>query len=126
MISSDDVMLCAGCAAVCFAILNNQPLSQFILGHTSALLTCAAIICDEPQSPANGDKVTTGRSVGDIVSHFCNPGFKLSGDRNRICQADEQWSGSQPNCSRECKSLGNYNLRWTFAAQHFLTTTFRH
>ena len=111
MISSADVMLCAGCAAFCFAILKSQPLSQFILSHTFTLLTCAAIICDEPQSPANGDKVTTGRSVGNTVSYFCNPGFKLSGDQNRTCQPDEQWSGSQPNCSRECNGLDNYNLQ---------------
>ena len=110
MISSADVLFCASCAAFCIAILRGHLLSQFILGHTSALLNCADSNCDEPQSPANGGKVTTGRSVGDTVSYFCNPGFRLSGDRNRICQADEQWSGSQPNCSRECNSLGNYNL----------------
>ena len=105
MISSADVMLCAGCAAFCFAILKSQLLSQFNLGHTSALLNCAAIICDEPQSPANGGKVITGRGVGDIVSYFCNPGFKLSGDKNRTCQPDGQWSGTQPLCIRTLYGL---------------------
>ena len=61
--------------------------------------------CDEPQSPANGGKNSTGNTEGQMVNYFCNPGFKLSGDKNRTCQADGQWSGTQPLCIRKLIGL---------------------
>ena len=56
--------------------------------------------CDEPETPANGSKVDTGRLEGDIVTYLCNSGFNLSGDANRTCQSNGQWSGTQPKCAR--------------------------
>ena len=53
-----------------------------------------------PQSPANGGKNNTGNTEGQMVNYFCNPRFKISGDKNRTCQADGQWSGTQPLCIR--------------------------
>ena len=56
------------------------------------------VSCDEPESPMNGDVVRTGITQGDNASYFCHPGFTISGDRNRTCQPDGQWSGTQPEC----------------------------
>ena len=68
------------------------------------LLYCIAIAhlgsCDEPETPDNGHKVYTGIREGERVTYFCNRGFKLSGDANRTCQSNGQWSGTQPKCNR--------------------------
>ena len=56
------------------------------------------VVCVEPESPMNGDVVSTGVTQGDNASYFCHPGFTISGDRIRTCQPDGQWSGTQPEC----------------------------
>ena len=63
---------------------------------------CALAVgsCDEPEIPSNGDKVVNGNLEGDMVTYSCNSGFNLSGDANRTCQSNGQWSGTQPKCNR--------------------------
>ena len=29
---------------------------------------------------------------------YCDPGFELIGDKERVCRNDSTWSGSQPRC----------------------------
>ena len=35
---------------------------------------------------------------GAVAQYLCEDGFKLRGDKVRVCQGDQTWSGSQPTC----------------------------
>ncbi|KAH3791983.1 protein lev-9-like isoform X2 [Dreissena polymorpha] len=35
---------------------------------------------------------------GAVAQYMCNEGYKLKGDPARVCQGDEQWSGTIPQC----------------------------
>ncbi|XP_060600174.1 protein lev-9-like isoform X1 [Ruditapes philippinarum] len=35
---------------------------------------------------------------GAIAQYYCEDGYKLRGDQARVCQGDETWSGSIPQC----------------------------
>ena len=48
----------------------------------------------------------TGTSPGALATYICQPGFRLEGARNRVCQANGQWSAEEPSCIRE--SLMHY------------------
>ena len=48
----------------------------------------------------NGGKISNGNFEGDKVVYFCFGRFHLSGNPNRICQADGNWSGTLPKCKR--------------------------
>ena len=54
--------------------------------------------CDEPVAPANGRINGTDNVEGVTVIYFCNEGYNISGDANRTCQSNGQWTGIQPEC----------------------------
>ena len=70
--------------------------------------------CDEPVAPANGDKISTGNVEGDTVAYFCNKGYNLTGDANRTCLSNGQWSGIQPECIRMLSTLLTYIMTVTY------------
>ncbi|XP_035660139.1 sushi, von Willebrand factor type A, EGF and pentraxin domain-containing protein 1-like [Branchiostoma floridae] len=67
--------------------------------------SCHRVQC--PTLPPLMDGQMTGGSLyGDKVTFSCHVGFHLIGSSERICQADQQWSGAQPSCQRkECPPL---------------------
>ena len=65
------------------------------------ILLCIAADCDPLDDPANGTVVLTGTSMGDTATYSCNNGYELEGNRQRMCQMNRQWSGSEPSC--RCK-----------------------
>ena len=76
--------------------------SYFIFSYT------VAVDCGNLANPANGRVDLTGTTFGSIATYTCNSGFILAnGNRIRQCGANEQWSGTAPNCVR--KLLHNYN-----------------
>ncbi|XP_078603365.1 CUB and sushi domain-containing protein 3-like [Branchiostoma floridae x Branchiostoma japonicum] len=60
---------------------------------------CKGTACPELSLPNNGSR-TEGRLYGDKVTFSCHEGYELIGPENRTCQANQSWSGTQPNCSR--------------------------
>ncbi|CAH1267495.1 CSMD3 [Branchiostoma lanceolatum] len=67
--------------------------------------TCNRKACPELPVPNNGSK-NEGHLYGDIVTFSCTEGYELIGSVNRTCQANQSWSGIQPNCSRTfCQQL---------------------
>ena len=49
-----------------------------------------------------------GREYGNTVHYTCYDGFRLVGNSNRTCQANGEWNGSIPTCTRvECPELSN-------------------
>ena len=57
-----------------------------------------AILCKELDNPANGRVHVNGRKPGAEARYTCNPGFRLSGQRLRVCQDDGSFSGQAPTC----------------------------
>ncbi|XP_019645823.1 PREDICTED: uncharacterized protein LOC109486433 [Branchiostoma belcheri] len=66
---------------------------------------CNRKACPELPFPNNGNR-TEGHLYGDTITLSCDEGYELIGSQNRTCQADQSWSGVQPNCSRKlCQQL---------------------
>ena len=53
--------------------------------------------------------MVSGVQEGDSVICNCDTGYRLSGSRIRVCQANGQWSDTQPSCQRELIVLINTN-----------------
>ncbi|XP_015282120.1 PREDICTED: inactive serine protease PAMR1 isoform X3 [Gekko japonicus] len=68
--------------------------------------------CSYPGAPLNGyTKVVEDGSlmnsryakIGTIIAFFCNNSYILSGNEQRICQENGEWSGKQPICIKACR-----------------------
>lgn len=68
--------------------------------------------CSKLDDPANGQVFLTGTSSGSLAVYICNPGFRLEGSRNRVCQVNGQWSAKEPSCIRESISLPMYTCMY--------------
>jgi len=49
-------------------------------------------------SPVNGTVSLDANTVGSQANYSCSEGYTLNGTTTRVCQADGQWSGSEPIC----------------------------
>lgn len=63
--------------------------------------------CSDPGGPLNGYRrvvedtgLLNGRyaKIGTVIAFFCNNSYVLSGNEQRTCQDDGEWSGKQPIC----------------------------
>ncbi|XP_053381384.1 protein lev-9-like isoform X3 [Mercenaria mercenaria] len=43
-------------------------------------------------------EIKPNNRFGAVAQYFCEDGYKLRGDQARVCQGDETWSGSIPQC----------------------------
>ena len=60
----------------------------------------AAKSCPDPGRPRNGD--AKGLFVfGEKVYYTCDQCYKLKGPGYRQCQADQEWTDTQPTCERK-------------------------
>lgn len=60
--------------------------------------------CGRPRDVSNGKIIGYLYSFKEKVRYACNEGYKLNGPAYRICQANEEWGGSEPICE------GKYDL----------------
>ena len=68
-----------------------------------SLTSLTVIMCDPLSDPANGMVTVSSRMVGSVATYECDAGHVMIGDEARTCQANGQWSGSEPTC--ECTLL---------------------
>ncbi|CAI5763616.1 inactive serine protease PAMR1 isoform X2 [Podarcis lilfordi] len=68
--------------------------------------------CSDPGAPLNGYKkmmdgtaLMNGRyaKIGAVITFFCNNSYVLSGNEQRTCQDNGEWSGKQPICIKACR-----------------------
>ncbi|XP_050192451.1 inactive serine protease PAMR1 isoform X2 [Myiozetetes cayanensis] len=68
--------------------------------------------CSDPGGPLNGYRrvvedtgLLNGRyaKIGTVIAFFCNNSYVLSGNEQRTCQDDGEWSGKQPICLKACR-----------------------
>ena len=55
-------------------------------------------MCDVLSDIPNGRVDLTGTFVGATATYSCVTGYILEGDRQRECQNNGQWTGSEPSC----------------------------
>ncbi|XP_065178432.1 mucin-17-like isoform X8 [Sycon ciliatum] len=57
--------------------------------------------CSDPGTPRNGQRAVGAQfpNVGAIIRFRCLSGYRITGSIRRVCQANGQWSGTQPTCS---------------------------
>ena len=57
--------------------------------------------CDELESLENGAVSKLSNSVGSVASYSCEPGFMISGPRERVCQLSAaSWTGVVGFCDQ--------------------------
>ena len=64
--------------------------------HITATNSCA-----KPRAPRHGTKRGRSYTLGSVVTIVCDAGYKVSGTAKIFCQENGQWSGIEPECSRE-------------------------
>lgn len=56
--------------------------------------------CGDYETDSSVVATATGTEFGQIVVYSCAEGYdNFSGDRNRTCQSNGEWTGSAPTCS---------------------------
>ena len=55
--------------------------------------------CNNLSNPEGGRvRYTQGVTVGSVATYECDTGRVLEGNAQRTCQANGNWSGSEPTC----------------------------
>ena len=74
-----------------------------------------AVPCGTLNNPTNGEVSADGSTFGSQANYSCSEGYVLNGNSTRMCQADGQWSGSEPLCEGQdccvCTHHLGYKLR---------------
>ena len=65
---------------------------------------CTQIKCELLSAPKHGRRLCSNSNLyGSKCRFVCEIGYEFHGDQERICQADEQWSGEEASCTiKEC------------------------
>jgi len=58
------------------------------------------IQCDLPTTPANSYVEAESLNYRSKIFYKCHKGFAMvSGDKNRTCQSNGSWNGTEPTCA---------------------------
>ncbi|KRY67427.1 Locomotion-related protein Hikaru genki [Trichinella pseudospiralis] len=92
--------------------LHGSPVQHCLIDGTwsNAKPTCKRNItvqCPKPKAPFNGHVQGISLDFQSKIAYFCDEGYRLVGQKQRICQSDRTWSGSDPYCEEiNCPTLG--------------------
>ncbi|XP_052804614.1 sushi, von Willebrand factor type A, EGF and pentraxin domain-containing protein 1-like [Mya arenaria] len=65
--------------------------------------TCDIADCGPLPNVTNGVVFLQGTQYRDTAQYTCDTGHQINGSTVRLCQADQTWSGTEPNCTiRDC------------------------
>jgi CUB/sushi domain-containing protein len=62
------------------------------------------ILCPNLTAPTGGS-VDFDPRVGELARYTCDPGLVLVGEETRLCRADGEWRGVEPECIAQCPNL---------------------
>lgn len=54
--------------------------------------------CPDPGIPAGSTRYGNNFNIDEKVTYRCDSGLTLIGSKERVCQDDGQWSGTEPEC----------------------------
>ncbi|XP_033756238.1 uncharacterized protein LOC117338982 [Pecten maximus] len=64
---------------------------------------CTPKSCEQPEEGVNCTMTVNGLTFNEKVTYECASQYDVqSGDLERICQANQKWSGQPPVCARSC------------------------
>ncbi|XP_062498995.1 sushi, von Willebrand factor type A, EGF and pentraxin domain-containing protein 1-like [Corticium candelabrum] len=72
--------------------------------------TCTQIQCPDISNKIieDGSILNNNRLLGSIAVYECNRGYRIAGDKTRVCQSNGKWSGNPPVCQgNKCVSLAS-------------------
>ena len=74
---------------------------------SAAAPRCSPVSCASLSAPEHGSlQLAAATAYLASARYACDPGYELSGQAERICQADGSWSGVAPSCEpRSCGPL---------------------
>ena len=49
----------------------------------------------------HGHTVINGTVFQSVANYFCDNGYYLEGNMNRVCESNATWSGDEPLCKRK-------------------------
>ena len=89
-----------------FSLTQSSPISLLLIAD------CGTLSIDDGTVTYN--QATAGRGdteLGAVATYECNELFALNGNANRTCQADSNWSGTDPMCGKyqQCISAKLYS-----------------
>ena len=73
--------------------------TEHIKHHGLIVVSLIVIDCGPLENPENGIVKFGGTIIGSRATYACNKGFTITGNSNRICQPNGDWSGQEPICS---------------------------
>ena len=65
------------------------------------LFLSIGLICGSLPNPKNGQVTFGSTRVGSSATYRCDKGFVLVGKSSRVCQANGEWSSTEPQCQRK-------------------------
>ena len=97
------------CMCKCFAILS------ICMCSNVDVLDCLVVIdCGGLPDPGDGQVTFTPGAVvsvdtglNAVATYTCSEGYSLDGDVMRTCQANGQWDGAEPSCTRKLLVCSN-------------------
>ncbi|XP_068695180.1 sushi, von Willebrand factor type A, EGF and pentraxin domain-containing protein 1-like isoform X3 [Montipora foliosa] len=66
---------------------------------TRIFLTCTVKSCGYPGTPKYGQRAGYLFTYNSTVEYSCDQGYTLVGSRRRVCQANQTWTGTTPQCT---------------------------
>uniref|UniRef100_A0A1X7VM60 Sushi domain-containing protein n=1 Tax=Amphimedon queenslandica TaxID=400682 RepID=A0A1X7VM60_AMPQE len=80
------------------------------------------IDCGDLPDIANGEvSIAPDTMLGSNATYSCDDGYTLQGSSMRMCQANGEWSGSQPTCAPvDCGDLDNPENGWVHISPNTL------
>ena len=70
----------------------------YLSQNDTKILYTALVDCGTPEIPTNGMVMFNSTKLGSIANYRCNEGCSLDGAVQRICEHNNQWSDSIPQC----------------------------
>ena len=80
--------------------------TENIKHHGLVVISLVVIDCGPLENPENGIVKFGGTIIGSRATYACNKGFTITGNSNRICQPNGDWSGQEPICSSKSNCTG--------------------
>ena len=92
---------------------------------------CLPVLCSDPIDISNGYRNYSKKTYKSVVTYGCKPGYKLVGQKSRVCTENKIWSGSAPKCEvqeKACPQLKIKNGRVSFrnATTASISCNYRH
>ncbi|ELT88666.1 hypothetical protein CAPTEDRAFT_119142, partial [Capitella teleta] len=68
---------------------------------SGAVPVCQTVQCPSLTNPDGGSVSAAATQYQSVATYSCSVGFFMQGSTTRTCQANGQWSGSNPTCTRK-------------------------